>query len=234
MGKRIIQQRRGRGSPTYAVRKRAYRFKIAYPPLDVEGQATVLDIINSPGHTAPLVKLSINGKTYYNPAVLGIAKDDVIEIGSNAEVRPGCILPLANIPVGVEICNIELRPGDGGKLVRASGTSAKIVKKLDDKVIVLMPSKKEKVFDARARATVGIVAGFGRKEKPWVKAGKKWHAMHARGKLYPRTSAVKMNAVDHPFGSGRGKNIKSKIAKRNAPPGKKVGLIRPRRTGKKK
>ena len=56
----------------------------------------------------------------------------------------------------------------------------------------------------------------------------------ARNKLWPRTSAVKMNAVDHPFGSGRGKRIKSKIAKTNAPPGAKVGLIRPSRTGKKR
>ena len=61
-----------------------------------------------------------------------------------------------------------------------------------------------------------------------------WHMMKARNKLWPRTSAVKMNVVDHPFGSGRGKRIKSKIAKRNAPPGRKVGLLRPRRTGRKK
>ena len=63
---------------------------------------------------------------------------------------------------------------------------------------------------------------------------KKFHIMKTKSKLWPRTSAVKMNAIDHPFGSGRGKRMKSKIAKRNAPPGKKVGLIRPRRTGRKK
>ena len=56
--------------------------------------------------------------------------------------------------------------------------------------------------------------------------------MKSRNKLWPRTSAVKMNAVDHPFGSGRGKRIKSKIAKRNAPAGARVGHIRPRRTGR--
>lgn len=58
--------------------------------------------------------------------------------------------------------------------------------------------------------------------------------MKTKSKLWPRTSAVKMNAIDHPFGSGRGKRMKSKIAKRNASPGKKVGLIRPARTGRKK
>ena len=99
---------------------------------------------------------------------------------------------------------------------------------------VLMPSKKEKVFDIKCRATVGEIAGGGRVDKPILKAGKQYYIKKAKSKLWPRTSAVKMNAIDHPFGSGRGKRIKSKIAKRNSPPGRKVGLLRPRRTGRKK
>ncbi len=63
---------------------------------------------------------------------------------------------------------------------------------------------------------------------------KQHHIKKSKNKLWPRTSAVKMNAIDHPFGSGRAKNPKSKVAKRNAPPGRKVGLLRPRRTGRKK
>ena len=74
----------------------------------------------------------------------------------------------------------------------------------------------------------------GRLDKPIMKAGKQYHIKKSKSKLWPRTSAVKMNAIDHPFGSGRAKNPKPKIAKRNAPPGRKVGLIRPRRTGKRK
>ena len=97
-----------------------------------------------------------------------------------------------------------------------------------------MPSKKEKNFNGNCRAVVGIIAGEGRLEKPVVKAGRKHHIKKAKSKLWPRTSAVKMNAIDHPFGSGRAKNPKSKISKRNAPPGRKVGLLRPRRTGRKK
>ena len=97
-----------------------------------------------------------------------------------------------------------------------------------------MPSKKEKKFHQNCRATIGIIAGHGRLEKPFVKAGKKYYLKKAKSKLWPRTSAVKMNVIDHPFGSGRGKNVKSKIAKRNAPPGAKVGLIRPKRVGRKK
>ena len=67
-----------------------------------------------------------------------------------------------------------------------------------------------------------------------IKAGKNFFIRKTKNKLWPRTSAVKMNAIDHPFGGGRGKRIKSKIAKRNAPPGAKVGLLRPRRTGRRK
>jgi len=68
-----------------------------------------------------------------------------------------------------------------------------------------------------------------------AKAGKNYHAMHARNKLYPRTSGVAMNAVDHPFGSGRGRHVgKPKTPPRGAPPGRNVGLIRSRRTGRKK
>jgi large subunit ribosomal protein L2 len=97
-----------------------------------------------------------------------------------------------------------------------------------------MPSKKEKKFNKNCRAIIGVVAGHGRLEKPILKAGKQFYIKKAKSKLWPRTSPIKMNAIDHPFGSGRGKNPKSKIAKRNAPPGRRVGLIRPKRTGKKK
>ena len=94
--------------------------------------------------------------------------------------------------------------------------------------------KRRKIrLNKNCRAVIGVVAGDGRKLKPLIKAGKQFHRMKAIGRKWHRTSAVKVNAVDHPFGSGRGKRIKSKIAKRNAPPGLKVGHIRPRRTGRK-
>ena len=80
---------------------------------------------------------------------------------------------------------------------------------------------------------LGKIAGSGKKEKPLVKAGKKYHIMKAKGKLYPRTSGVAMNAVDHPFGSGRGRHAgKPLTAPRFAPPGRNVGKIKAKRTGK--
>ena len=97
-----------------------------------------------------------------------------------------------------------------------------------------MPNKKIVKLNGNCRASIGIIAGDGRKKKPMLKAGRMFHKMKSRGKLWPRTSAVCMNAIDHPFGSGRGKRIKSKTAKRNSPPGRKVGHLSPRRTGKKK
>ena len=97
-----------------------------------------------------------------------------------------------------------------------------------------MPNKHEITLDGDCRATIGSIAGEGKILKPFIKAGTMHYKMKARNKLWPRTSAVKVNAVDHPFGSGRGKRIKSKIAKRDAPPGRRVGHIRPARTGKRK
>ncbi len=119
-------------------------------------------------------------------------------------------------------------------MIRTAGSSATISKKEKENVAVLMPNKKEVLLHKNCRATIGTIAGDGRVSKPFITAGKKYYKMKARNKLWPRTSAVKMNVVDHPFGSGRGKRIKSKIAKRNAPPGRKVGHLRPRRTGKRK
>ena len=232
MGKRIIQQARGHGSLTYRVRKKAYRFKIGYPIATTVGKAQISKLIDSPAHSAPLAKLIINNVSFYVPAFKNMIEGESVEIGK-AE-KDGDIARLKDIPTGMKVFNIEANPGDGGKFVRTSGLGAIITKKSDNQVAILMPSKKEVWFNGECRATLGEIAGGGRKEKPFLKAGNKWYAMKSRNKLWPRTSAVKMNVVDHPFGSGRGKNPKSKIAKRNAPPGKKVGLLRPKRTGRRK
>ena len=162
----------------------------------------------------------------------------VKKIKFGKEVVPGNILALKDIPTKTEVYNIESTPLDGGKFIRTAGGRAIVVKKEKGKVKLLMPSKKEKEFNSLCRASIGIVAGEGRNAKPVVKAGKKYYIKKAKSKLWPRTSALKMNAIDHPFGSGRGKNLThgglGKIPKRNAPPGAKVGSIRASRTGKKK
>jgi len=232
MGKRIIQQARGKGSLTYRVKKSSYRYKIQFPK-KLSGEGEVIKLINSSGHTAPLAKIKYSEGVFYIPAFKGMVEGQKINFNSN-EIKDGNILPLKNIPIKTTIYCIESKPGDGGKFVKTGGSSASINRIIGDYVYVLMPSKKEKSFYKNCRAIVGTIAGHGRLEKPFLKAGKKYYLKKAKGKLWPRTSAVKMNVIDHPFGSGRGKNIKSKIAKRNVPPGAKVGLLRPRRTGRRK
>ncbi|HEB47258.1 MAG TPA: 50S ribosomal protein L2 [Candidatus Pacearchaeota archaeon] len=232
MGKRIIQQARGKGSGTYRVRKKAFKFRLKYPA-EISEEGIIIKLLNSPAHTAPLAKVKCNKGIFYMPAFKGMFEGQKISF-ENKEVKEGNILKLRDIPVKTQIYNLESKPRDGGVFIKSAGGYGSINRIVGKDVYVLMPSKKEKKFNENCRATIGIVAGTGRLDKPILKAGKKYHIKKAKGKLWPRTSAVKVNAVDHPFGSGRGKNPKSKIAKRNAPPGRKVGLLRPRRTGKRK
>lgn len=229
MGKRIISQARGHGSLSYQVRKRAYIYKIKYPM--GEGLAEILDIFHSSAHSAPLLKIKLANEIFYIPAFNGAVVGQKITINGPAEI--GNILMLKNVPLGTPVYNIENNPGDGGKMIRTAGSNAIVFKRYDhNKISILMPSKKEVIISGDCRVALGTIAGSGRVLKPFIKAGARFYKMKARNKLWPRTSAVKMNAVDHPFGSGRGKRIKSKIAKRNAPPGARVGHIRPSRTGR--
>ncbi len=232
MGKRIVSQARGHGSLTYRVRKKAYKYRVSYPEINVEGKAKIVRLLHSPAHTSPLIKLQIGNKIFYNLAFQNVFEGQEIELGK--EAKEGNIIKLKDAKIGMQVYNMESVPGDGGKLVRTSGSSAIIVKKEKNKVSLLMPSKKTVELNSECRASIGIIAAGGRLDKPIVKAGKRFHAMKAKGRKWHFTSKVKVNVVDHPFGGGRGKRIKSKIAKRNAPPGKKVGHLSPRRTGRRK
>ena len=232
MGKRIITQARGKGSHTYKVKRKAFRFKIKYPP-KISGEGTIIKLVDSGGHTAPLAKIKYSKGKFYIPAFKGAFEGQQITF-EGTKVKEGNILRLRDLPIKTPVYNIESKPGDGGLFIRSGGNSGFVSKTIGEDVFVIMPSKKEKKFNKKCRVIVGVIAGAGRLDKPVLKAGKQHHIKRSKGKLWPRTSAVKMNAIDHPFGSGRAKNPKSKIAKRNAPPGRKVGLLRPRRTGKKK
>lgn len=232
MGKRIIQQARGKGSNTYRVKRNAFRYRIKYPKV-IDSEGTVTKLLNSPAHSAPLAKISFSKGSFFIPAFEGMIEGQKIPFGEE-KVSRGNILELEKIPVKTQVYCIETKPGDGGKLIKTGGSSATVSRVIGEDIFVLLPSKKEKKFNRNCRAIIGIIAGHGRLDKPIVKAGKKHYMKKAKNKLWPRTSAIKVNAIDHPFGSGRGKNPKSKIAKRNAPPGAKVGLLRPRRTGYRK
>ncbi|MFA5992215.1 MAG: 50S ribosomal protein L2 [Candidatus Pacearchaeota archaeon] len=235
MGKTIISQARGHGSLTYRVRRKAFSYRIKYPKVeDVEGE--VVKLIHSAGHSAPLAKIKIRDEIFYNPAAMGVYEGQKIAIGKSEKLNAGDIVSLKDVPTKTQVFNIESRPRDGGKFIRTGGTSAVITNNEKGIATLIMPSKQEKAFSGDCRATIGVIAGAGRKDKPVVKAGKMFHIKKAKGNFWPRTSAVKVNAIDHPFGSGRGKNLThgrlGKIPRTNAPPGAKVGSLRARRTGR--
>ncbi len=239
MGKRIIQQRRGRGTHTY--KSPGHRYKGAtkhrvYNPKEDSIKGRIIDLVNCPGHSAPLAKVKFEDKKeVLMAAPQKIKVGDELTCGQKGEIKAGNTLQLRNIPEGTSIFNIETKPGDGGKFVKTAGTFARVIGRQGDNVTVMLPSKKQKTINANCRATIGIIAGGGRLEKPFLKAGKKMHAKRAKNKLYPRISGVAMNAVDHPFGSGRGRHAgKPLTVSRDAPPGRKVGLIASKKTGKRK
>ncbi len=186
-------------------------------------------LINSVAHTTPLAKIKLNNEEFIVPAADGVYEGQEIDV-VEGKAETGNILTLKSIPQGTKIFNIESFPGSGGKFLRSSGSYGVIGIKDKEGVEVIIKRRRLKLNE-NCRAVIGIAAGDGRVLKPFVNAGRKHHLMKAKGRKWHYTSAIKTNALDHPFGGGRGKRIKSKIAKRNAPPGAKVGHIRPRRTG---
>lgn len=227
MGKQLRSQRRGRGSPRYRSPGHRYLGAIKYPKVFNEGE--ILDIVHAPGRRGPLAIVDNNGKKEMMIATEGMSAGQLI---SNT-AEHGNLTQLSKIPDGTKICNIEIFPGDGGKICRSSGTFATVISHDERRCIILLPSKRKKVLSGNCRAMIGTVSASGRKDKPFMKAGKKHHIMKAMGRLYPHTSGVAMNAVDHPFG-GKTRPGKPKTVSRGMPPGRKVGSISPRRVGKRK
>ena len=231
MGKNLIQQRRGRGTTRF--RAPDFRYKGEIKMLR-KASYVVKNLVRCPGHSAPLIEAEYDDRsTSLLIAPEGISIGDRIDLTS-MEIKPGNIIALKDIPEGTNVFCIEAKPGDGGKFVRGSGSFAKVVGKSPSAISVLLPSKKQKAFHPNCRAMIGIAAGGGRVDKPLLKAGKKHHIAKSKNKYYPVVSGSAMNAVAHPFGNKRtSRKSKARPAPRNASPGRKVGMIRPRRSGKK-
>jgi len=236
MGRRIQGQRRGRGSPTFRAPSHRYKADLAHPTVEdadvVSG--TVVDIEHDPARSAPVAAVEFDDddrRLVLAPEGIGVG--DRLQVGVSAAIEPGNTLPLAEIPEGVPVCNVEANPGDGGKFARASGVNATLVTHERNVTVVQLPSDEVKRLDPQCRATIGVVAGGGRTEKPMVKAGNKYHKMKSRGTKWPDVRGVAMNAVDHPFGGGgRQHPGRPKSVSRDASPGRKVGDIASRRTGR--
>jgi len=242
MGKRIRVQRRGRGGSTFKASTHK-RIAPAQYPLTMttkeyfEGaiQGVIEELLHDPGRGTPLGLIRFgNGEKCYTVVPEGVHVGQQIQIGGRASVEVGNILPIGKIPEGTMICNIELRPGDGGKIAKSSGTYAIVVGHTAQGTIVKLPSGKTKYVSDYCRATIGVASGAGRTEKPFLRAGAKFHLMRARGRKYPRTRGRAMVAAAHPYGSSKRSARKVTTTSHGAPPGQKVGLIAARGAGQKR
>ncbi|MCK4313547.1 50S ribosomal protein L2 [Candidatus Bathyarchaeota archaeon] len=242
MGKRIRVQRRGRGrSPTFKASTHKRVAPTKYPSLEpndyfqaaIEG--VIEGLVHEPGRGSPLALVKFeNGETCYTVVPEGVHTRQPVQMGGKAPVEVGNIIPVGKIPEGTIMCNLELQPGDGGKIARSSGTYATVVGHTPQGTMIKLPSGKTRYLNDYCRATIGVVSGAGRTEKPFLKAGAKFHMMKAKGHKYPRTSGRAMIAALHPYGSSKKSARKVTTVSRHAPPGQKVGLIAARRAGQKK
>jgi large subunit ribosomal protein L2 len=235
MGKKLRVQRRGRGGSNFRANKMGKKSPVRYPKQNGETfNGIIKELLHEPGRGAPLAYIELeHGGGYYTSAPEGIYTNQVVSLGPDASTRIGNVKPLGLIPEGTMICNVELRPEDGGRIARSSGSFATVVAHSKGKTTIRLPSKRNVEINDNCRATIGIVSGGGRREKPFMKAGEKHHAKRAKGRVYPITKGVKMASVSHPHGGGRHRRPgSSTTVSRHAPPGAKVGLIAARNSGK--
>ena len=242
MGKRIRVQRRGRGGSTYRASTHKRVAPAKYPPaitpkesFNASVNGVIEDLVHDPGRGAPLAFVRFeNGETCYTIAPEGVCKGEQIRLGGKAPAEVGNILPLGKVPEGTMVCDLELRPGDGGKMARSSGAYATVVGHTPQGTMIRLPSGRTRYVNDRCMATIGVVSGGGRTEKPFLKAGEKYHLMKAKGHKYPRTRGRAMVAAVHPYGSSKRSARKGTTVSHGAPPGQKVGLIAARGAGQKK
>ncbi len=236
MGKKLRQQRRGKGSHSFTNPPATYKADVAFTrPRASKTIGEVVEFIDDPGHSAPLMRVRYEDMAEnILIAPEGIKIGDRIEEGSGASVSLGSILKLGAIPEGMPVYNVESTPGDGGRMARASGSYATVLARAGEKVSVMLPSKQTVYIDAECRAEIGAVAGGGREAQPILKAGKHHYMMHAVNGYWPGHRGVKSNPIDHPFGGKQHHKGTSSMVSRNAPPGAKVGHIAASRVGRRK
>ncbi|MFI3313874.1 MAG: 50S ribosomal protein L2 [Eubacteriales bacterium] len=192
---KITVRHRGGGN------KRKYRI-IDFKRDKVDMVATVLRLEYDPNRSAyiALVKYE-DGELRYMLAPVGLKAGDSVIASTTADIKPGNCLPIANIPVGTVIHNIELNPGRGAQLVRAAGTSAQLMAKDGELAQVRMPSGEVRYIRMNCIATIGQVGNVDHENVKIGKAGRKRH-MGWR----PTVRGSVMNPCDHPHGGGEGKS----------------------------
>ncbi|MCI4329487.1 MAG: 50S ribosomal protein L2 [Thermoplasmata archaeon] len=224
MGKRIISRRRGAGTGPYRSPSHRHHGPIYHPSPSVSGEAKVIDLAMAPGRSAPVALVrTADGVRLRLLAPAGLATGDSVSLHSGP-VQRGSILSLSGIPDGTLVSNLEVNPFDGGRLVRAAGTSALVVAHTDREVTIQLPSGAFKTFLPTCRAQVGTVGGGGRLERPIIKAGKKVNAYRTLSKPAFKVRGVAMNPVNHPHGGGAHQHVgRPSTVSSGTWPGAKVG-----------
>ncbi|MGP8073264.1 MAG: 50S ribosomal protein L2 [Thermoplasmata archaeon] len=224
MGKRIISRRRGSGTPTYRSPSHRHHGPIYHPSASMVGDGKVISIEQAPGRSAPVAEVTApDGTTVRILAPAGLATGDTIAF-HEGKVDRGAILALARIPDGTLVSNVEVKPFDGGRLVRSAGASAIVVAHSGSEVTIQLPSGDFKRLLDTCRAEVGAVGGSGRLERPIIKAGKKVWATRSLARAAFKVRGVAMNPVNHPFGGGAHQHVgRPSTVSSGTWPGAKVG-----------
>ena len=166
------------------------------------GTATVIGVEYDPNRTSYIALVENEaGKKSYIIAPLGVTDGDVLSSGADADIKPGNVLPISQIPVGTIIHNIELNPGKGAQLVRSAGAFAQLMAKENGSAQVRLPSGEVRIVRLDCKATIGQV---GNLEHETIKLGKAGKTRH-RG-IRPTVRGSVMNPCDHPHGGGEGKS----------------------------
>ena len=179
--------------------------KLKYRIIDFKRQDTeaakVIGVEYDPNRTAYIALLeNESGKRSYVVAPVGVTDGDVLYSGADADIKPGNTLPIASIPVGTIIHNIELYPGKGAQLVRSAGAAAQLMAKENGVAQVRLPSGEVRIVRLDCKATIGQV---GNVEHDTIKIGKAGKTRHMG--IRPTVRGSVMNPCDHPHGGGEGR-----------------------------
>ncbi len=191
---RMTMRRRGGGH------KRRYRM-VDFKRDKAGVPATVAAIEYDPNRSARLALLNYaDGEKRYILAPNGLRVGDVVETGPGSDIKPGNALPLANVPLGTWVHNIELKPGKGGQMARGAGAYAQVMAKEGGYVLLRLPSTELRRVFAECMATIGQVGNLQHENVKLGKAGRsRWLGRR------PKVRGVAMNPVDHPHGGGEGR-----------------------------
>ena len=204
----VVVKKKNSGRNNYGritVRHRGGGNKVKYRIVDFKrptGSATVVGVEYDPNRSSYIALLeNEEGKKSYILAPQGLTDGDVVYSGEDADIKAGNTLPIANIPTGTLIHNIEPYPGKGGQLVRSAGAAAQLISKENGIAQVRLPSGEVRIVRLECKATIGQV---GNLEHDTVKVGKAGKTRH-KG-IRPTVRGSVMNPCDHPHGGGEGRS----------------------------